>query len=194
MSQLQDNLEPVKEKASEVARDMGESLKPAAQEAAESVRATAQEGVESVKQEGQAAAHRRQRPGSGLQGNGATAAVWLSRRACEARWWIHSHGGANPPSSCCQRRESRADARGLRLQKTGGRRRTVLDTVPTPSLAGPYGMRRVTAVRSAPSGCELASRQGWCRPGRSPVTSPIQRRRCSQWSCGLGQERDRRRK
>jgi ElaB/YqjD/DUF883 family membrane-anchored ribosome-binding protein len=56
VSQLQDNLEPLKEKASEVARDVGESLKPAAQEAAESVRATAQEGVESVKQEGQAAA------------------------------------------------------------------------------------------------------------------------------------------
>jgi hypothetical protein len=56
VSQLQDNLEPVKEKASEVARDMGESLKPAAQEAAESMRATAQQGVESVKQEGQAAA------------------------------------------------------------------------------------------------------------------------------------------
>ena len=57
VSQLQDNLEPVKEMASEVARDVGESLKPAAQEAAESVRATAREGVESVKQEGQAAAH-----------------------------------------------------------------------------------------------------------------------------------------
>ena len=56
VSQLQDNLEPLKEKASEVARDVGESLKPAAQEAAESVRATAQEGVESLKQEGQAAA------------------------------------------------------------------------------------------------------------------------------------------
>ena len=56
VSQLQDNLEPVKEMASEVARDVGESLKPVAQEAAESVRATAQEGVESVKQEGQAAA------------------------------------------------------------------------------------------------------------------------------------------
>ena len=55
--QLQDNLEPVKEKASEVARDIGESLKPAAQEAAESVKTTAQEGVESVKQEGQSAAH-----------------------------------------------------------------------------------------------------------------------------------------
>jgi hypothetical protein len=56
VSTLQDNLEPVKEKASEVARDMGESLKPAAQEAAESVKSTTQEGVESVKQEGQSAA------------------------------------------------------------------------------------------------------------------------------------------
>ena len=56
VSQLQENLEPVKEKASEVAKDMGESLKPAAQEAAESVKTTAQEGVESVKQEGQSAA------------------------------------------------------------------------------------------------------------------------------------------
>ena len=56
VSTLQDNLEPVKEKASEVARDMGESLKPAAQEAAESVKSTTREGVESVKQEGQSAA------------------------------------------------------------------------------------------------------------------------------------------
>ena len=56
VSTLQDNLEPVKEKATEVARDMGESLKPAAQDAAQSVKSTAQEGVESVKQEGQAAA------------------------------------------------------------------------------------------------------------------------------------------
>ncbi|HEX6758207.1 MAG TPA: DUF3618 domain-containing protein [Propionibacteriaceae bacterium] len=56
VSQLQENLEPVKEKASEVARDIGEGLRPAAQEAAESVRTTAQEGVESVKQEGQSAA------------------------------------------------------------------------------------------------------------------------------------------
>jgi Protein of unknown function (DUF3618) len=55
VSQLQDNLEPVKEKASEVARDIGEGLKPAAQEAAESVRTTAQEGAEHVKQEGQSA-------------------------------------------------------------------------------------------------------------------------------------------
>ena len=56
VSTLQENLEPVKQKATEVARDVGESLKPAAQEAAESVKSTAQEGVESVKQEGQAAA------------------------------------------------------------------------------------------------------------------------------------------
>jgi hypothetical protein len=56
VSQLQDNLEPVKEKAAEVAKDVGESLKPAAQEAAESVRTTAQEGVETVKQEGQSGA------------------------------------------------------------------------------------------------------------------------------------------
>jgi hypothetical protein len=55
-SKLQENLEPVKAKASEVASDMGEGLKPAAQDAAESVKSTAQEGVESVKQEGQAAA------------------------------------------------------------------------------------------------------------------------------------------
>jgi hypothetical protein len=56
VSRLQENLEPVKEKAAEVAKDVGESLKPAAQEAAESVRTTAQEGVETVKQEGQSAA------------------------------------------------------------------------------------------------------------------------------------------
>ena len=56
VSRLQENLEPVKEKASEVANDIGDSLKPAAQEAAESVKTTAQEGVESLKQEGQSAA------------------------------------------------------------------------------------------------------------------------------------------
>ena len=56
VSQLQENLEPVKEKATEVARDIGEGLKPAAQDAAESVRETAQEGVENLKQEGQSAA------------------------------------------------------------------------------------------------------------------------------------------
>ena len=56
VSQLQENLEPVKEKASEVARDIGEGLKPAAQDAAESIKTTAREGVESVKQRGQSAA------------------------------------------------------------------------------------------------------------------------------------------
>jgi hypothetical protein len=56
VSQLQENLEPVKERAAAVARDIGEGLKPAAQEAAESVRTTAQEGAENVKQEGQSAA------------------------------------------------------------------------------------------------------------------------------------------
>ena len=56
VSQLQDNLEPVKQKATEVAQDVGESLKAGAQEAAESVKSTAQEGVENVKQEGQSAA------------------------------------------------------------------------------------------------------------------------------------------
>jgi Protein of unknown function (DUF3618) len=56
VSQLQENLEPVKEKASEVARDVGESLKPAAQEAAQSVKMAAAEGAENVKQEGAAAA------------------------------------------------------------------------------------------------------------------------------------------
>jgi uncharacterized protein YjbJ (UPF0337 family) len=56
VSTLQENLEPVKEKATEVARDVAEGLKPAAQEAAGSVKSTAQEGVESVRQEGQAAA------------------------------------------------------------------------------------------------------------------------------------------
>ena len=55
-SQLQENLEPVKEKASEVARDVGESLKPAAQEAAQSVKMAATEGATNVKQEGAAAA------------------------------------------------------------------------------------------------------------------------------------------
>jgi hypothetical protein len=56
VSQLQENLEPVKEKASEVARDIGESLKPAAQEAAQSVKMAATEGAANVKQEGAAAA------------------------------------------------------------------------------------------------------------------------------------------
>jgi hypothetical protein len=56
VSQLQDNLEPVKQKATEVAQDVGENLRPAAQEAAQSMKSTAQEGVENVRQEGQSAA------------------------------------------------------------------------------------------------------------------------------------------
>jgi uncharacterized protein YjbJ (UPF0337 family) len=56
VSQLQENLEPVKEKASEVAQDMAENLRQPAQEAAQSVKAAATEGVESVKEEGQSAA------------------------------------------------------------------------------------------------------------------------------------------
>jgi ElaB/YqjD/DUF883 family membrane-anchored ribosome-binding protein len=56
VSQLQENLEPVKEKASEVAQDMAENLKQPAQEAGESVKAAAAEGVENVKQEGRSAA------------------------------------------------------------------------------------------------------------------------------------------
>ena len=56
VSQLQQNLDPVKQKATEVAKDVGESLKPAAQEAAASVKTTAQEGVETVRLEGQSAA------------------------------------------------------------------------------------------------------------------------------------------
>ena len=56
VSQLQENLEPVKQKAAEVAKDIGDGLRPAAQEAAESLKTTAQEGVENVKQEGQSAA------------------------------------------------------------------------------------------------------------------------------------------
>jgi ElaB/YqjD/DUF883 family membrane-anchored ribosome-binding protein len=56
VSQLQENLEPVKEKATEVARDMADSVKQSAQEAAESVKAVITEGAGSVRQEGQAAA------------------------------------------------------------------------------------------------------------------------------------------
>jgi uncharacterized protein DUF3618 len=56
VSELQDNLGPVKEKASEVARDVTDNLRQPAQEAAQSVKETAQEGVQSVKEEGQSAA------------------------------------------------------------------------------------------------------------------------------------------
>jgi Protein of unknown function (DUF3618) len=56
VSQLQENLEPVKEKATEVAGDMAASVKRSAQEAAESVKAVITEGAGSVRQEGQTAA------------------------------------------------------------------------------------------------------------------------------------------
>jgi len=56
VSTLQDNLGPVKEKASELARDVTDNLRQPAQEAAQSVKDTAQEGVQNVKQEGQSAA------------------------------------------------------------------------------------------------------------------------------------------
>jgi uncharacterized protein DUF3618 len=56
VSGLQDNLGPVKEKASEFARDVGDNLRQPAQEAAQSVKETAQEGVQNVKYEGQSGA------------------------------------------------------------------------------------------------------------------------------------------
>jgi hypothetical protein len=51
VSNLQGNLEPVKEKATEVAKEFGQQLKEPAQEAAESVRSTAAEGAQNVKDE-----------------------------------------------------------------------------------------------------------------------------------------------
>ena len=56
VSQLQENLEPVKEKASEVAQEVAANLKEPAQEAAQSVKTAATEGAENVRQEGAAAA------------------------------------------------------------------------------------------------------------------------------------------
>ena len=55
VSTLQDNLEPLKEKATEAAKDVAAQLKEPAQEAAQSVKATATEGAENVKAEGVAA-------------------------------------------------------------------------------------------------------------------------------------------
>ena len=55
VSNLQGNLEPLKEKATEVAKDFGQQLKEPAQQAAESVKSTAAEGVQNVKDEGVAA-------------------------------------------------------------------------------------------------------------------------------------------
>src|SRR5215210_613930 len=54
VSNLQGNLEPLKEKATEVAKDFGQQLREPAQEAAESVRSTATEAVQNVKDEGAA--------------------------------------------------------------------------------------------------------------------------------------------
>ena len=56
VSQLQENLEPVKKKASEVAQEVAGKLKEPAQEAAQSVKAAAAEGAENIRQEGAAAA------------------------------------------------------------------------------------------------------------------------------------------
>ena len=53
VSGLQGNLEPLKEKATEAAKEIGENLKGTAQEAVESVKSTATEGVENVKAQGQ---------------------------------------------------------------------------------------------------------------------------------------------
>ena len=55
VSNLQGNLEPLKEKATEVAKDFGQQLKEPSQQAAESVKTTAAEGVQNVKDEGVAA-------------------------------------------------------------------------------------------------------------------------------------------
>lgn len=56
VSQVQENLGPVKDKASELARDVADDLRQPAQEAGQSVRETAQEGVQNVKVESQSAA------------------------------------------------------------------------------------------------------------------------------------------
>jgi len=56
VSQLRENLEPVKEKATEVAREMADSVKQSAHDAAESVKAVITEGTGTVTQEGQTAA------------------------------------------------------------------------------------------------------------------------------------------
>lgn len=55
VSDLQEKLEPLKEKAAEAGREMADNLKGTAQEAVDSVKATATEGVENVKAEGQSA-------------------------------------------------------------------------------------------------------------------------------------------
>ena len=58
VSSLQENLEPLKEQATGVAKEIAENLRGNAQEAAESVKSTAQEAVQNVKDEGQTAQER----------------------------------------------------------------------------------------------------------------------------------------
>lgn len=55
VSGLQENLEPLKQKAGEAAKEMADNLRAPAQEAADSVKATATDAVANVKDEGQAA-------------------------------------------------------------------------------------------------------------------------------------------
>jgi ElaB/YqjD/DUF883 family membrane-anchored ribosome-binding protein len=74
VSDLQGNLEPLKDKATEVARDFGQQLKEPAQEAAESVKTTAAEGVQNVKDEGMAAKDQ-------VQGQGEESKTRVQERA-----------------------------------------------------------------------------------------------------------------
>ena len=55
VSGLQENLEPLKQKATDVAKEMADNLRGPAQEAAEAVKSTAQEGAQNVKSEGETA-------------------------------------------------------------------------------------------------------------------------------------------
>ena len=55
VSGLQENLEPLKQRAGDAAKEIAENLKAPAQEAVESVKATAADAAQNVKDEGQAA-------------------------------------------------------------------------------------------------------------------------------------------
>ncbi len=55
VSTLQENLEPLKEKATEAAKEIAENLREPAQQAAESVKATATDAISNVQDEGDAA-------------------------------------------------------------------------------------------------------------------------------------------
>jgi uncharacterized protein YjbJ (UPF0337 family) len=55
VSELQQNLEPLKQQATDVAKEMADNLRGPAQEAAESVRASATDAVHNVQDEGQTA-------------------------------------------------------------------------------------------------------------------------------------------